>query len=93
MIEQWIFRVLHCGPHLQELSLHVACMNIWWLVLSVHWSPTPYGIISYKTLSQDQLTLQHMQYAFLTYPSKGSKIVVRMFKERVVVTVAELRLK
>ena len=34
-----------------------------------------------------------MQYAFITYPNYGSKIVVWMFKERVVVTGAELRLK
>lgn len=34
-----------------------------------------------------------MQNAFITYPNYGSKIVVWMFKERVVVTGAELRLK
>ena len=34
-----------------------------------------------------------MQYTFITYPNYGSKIVVWMFKERVVVTGAELRLK
>lgn len=69
--------------------MHVACMYEHLMVGTVCTLIT----YSLQTLSQDQLTLQHMQYAFITYPNNGFKIVVRMSKERVVVTVAELRLK
>lgn len=77
----WIFVQRH-------LIIGVVCTLItYWYFL---WNKKIHNFVQRSTYTT---THQHMQYAFITYPNYGSKIVVWMFKERVVVTGAELRLK